>query len=111
MLADAARHFEQDAVDLGLLFVEQAHQVVVLLDGLDRLDEDRLAARTAAVNHAGNAPLVLDLDRNDETLAANRDQFILHGSAFAQPAQIPAQGILNGALLLLDLAPDTREFR
>ncbi len=84
MLADAAGHLEQNAMDLRLLFVEQAHQLVVLLDGLERLDEDGLAAGAGAVDDALHAALLLDFHRNHEALAADGDEFVLHGAAFGK---------------------------
>ena len=39
-------------MNLGLLFLDQANQFIILLDGFQRLNEDRLAGRTGAVNHA-----------------------------------------------------------
>ncbi len=59
----SARHGQEDAPGLGLFFFDQPHQLVVLLDGLERLQVNRLAARTGAMHHAGNAPLMLRLDR------------------------------------------------
>ena len=49
VLAKRAGHCDEDAVDLGLLFVEQADEFVVLLDGLERFDEDGL--RRKKKNH------------------------------------------------------------
>ena len=43
LLADRLCHRHQDPVDLGLLFVQKAHQFVVLLDRLHGLDEHSLA--------------------------------------------------------------------
>ena len=39
-------HGQEDAHGLGLFFFDQPHQLVVLLDGLERLQVDRLPART-----------------------------------------------------------------
>src|SRR5215470_5555397 len=91
VLADCPRHFEQDAVNLGLLFIKQSNQVVVLLDRLQWLDEHGLPARTRAVHHALHAPLLFDFYRNDEALATYRDQLVLDRTAFSQAAQIAAQ--------------------
>jgi len=44
---DLARHLQQNAMDLGLFFIQQADQVVVLLDGFERLHEDGLPAGMA----------------------------------------------------------------
>ena len=59
--ADPLSHFEQDAVNLGQLFFEQAYELVVLLDGLQGLDEYRLAAGAGTVNYALDAAFLLDL--------------------------------------------------
>ena len=64
----------------------------------------------AAVDDALHAALLLDLDGDDEALAADGDQFVLHGAAFGEAAEIAAQRFLNGAALLLDLAADAGEF-
>ncbi len=110
LLADPARHLEQDAVDLGLLFIEQPHQFVVLFDGLKRLDKYRLPAGTCAVDHALHTAFLLDFDWDYEALAAYGDQLILHRAALGQPAQIAAQGLLDRSPLALDLAPDSGQF-
>ncbi len=44
LCGDSARHRDEDAMDLRLLFIEQPRELVVVLDGLHRLDEDSLAA-------------------------------------------------------------------
>ena len=46
--ADLPRHGQEDAPGLGLFFFDQPHQLVVLFDGLERLQVDRLAARGLA---------------------------------------------------------------
>ena len=106
MFTEPCGHVEQDTVDLGLLVVQQPHQVVVLLDGLQRLDEDGLPARRRSVGHALHAPTLFDLHRDHEAIPANRDQLVLHGPALREPAQVAAQRFLNRAFLLLDVAPD-----
>ena len=74
---DAARHLDQNAVNLRLLFIEQPHQLVVLFDGFERLDENGLPARAGAVHHALHAPFLLDLYRDHKALTANCDQLVL----------------------------------
>src|SRR4029077_7293279 len=81
VLADFARHIEEDAMDLGLFFIEQTDKFVVLLDGFERLEKDRLAARTGAVDDALYAPFLLDFDRDHKALAADGDELVLHGAA------------------------------
>src|SRR5580704_7786514 len=97
-------------MNFSLLFIQQAHEVVVLLNGLDGFDEDRLAARTTAMDHARNAALLLDLDRDHEALAADGDEFVLDGATFGEAPQVAAQRILNGAALLFDLTTNAGEF-
>ena len=110
VFADLARHFQQDAMDLGLFFIQQAHQFVVLLDGFERLDKDGLSAGTGAVHHALHAALLLDFYRDHEALAADGDQFVLHRAAFGEFPQVAAQRFLNLAFLLLDLAANAAQF-
>src|ERR1700686_2127820 len=97
-------------MNLRLFVIEQAHEFVVLFDGFERLDENGLPAGTSAVNHALHAALLLDLDGNDEALAADGDQLILHRAAFGQTPQVCAKGILNPTALLFDLAANPRQF-
>ncbi len=67
----------KDAMNLRLFFLDEAHQLVVLLDGLQRLDVDGLARRACAVDHAGNLPLQLRANGNDEAVAADGDEVFL----------------------------------
>jgi len=45
VLAKCARHGDEDSMDLRLLFVEQTHELVVLLNGLERFHKDGLPGR------------------------------------------------------------------
>ena len=54
---DEAGESDEDAVDFGLLFFEEADELVVLLDGFERLDVDGLAGGTCTVDDAGDAAL------------------------------------------------------
>ena len=110
VFADLARHFEQNAMDLGLFFIQQAHQFVVLLDGLERLDKDGLSAGTGAVHYTLHAALLLHFYWDDKALAADGDQFVLHRAAFGKFPQVAAQGFLNLAFLLLDLTANAAQF-
>ena len=89
LLADAPRHLEQNAMNLRLLFVEQAHQFVVLLDRLQRLDKNGLAARTGSMHHALHAPFLLNLYGDDKALAADRHQLVLHRAVLGQRRKYP----------------------
>jgi len=91
VFADETGHLQQDAMNLSLLFLQQSHELVILLNGFQRLDKDGLPARTRAVNYTLHSPLLLDFHRDDEALTPNGDQFLLNRSAFGQSAQICAQ--------------------
>ena len=97
-------------MNLGEFFFQQADEFVVLLDGFEGLDEDGLAAGAGAVDYALHAALLLDFDGDDEAFAADGDEFVLHGAAFGEAAQISAQRFLDGAALLFDFAADAGEF-
>ena len=97
-------------MDLGLFFIQQANEFVVLLDGFEGLDKDGLSAGTGAVDDALDAAFLLDFHRDHETLAADGDQFILHGATFGEFAKVAAQRFLDLPFLLLDLAANAAQF-
>ena len=82
MLADLLRHLQQNAVNLSLFFIHQAHEFVVLLDCLQWFKKHSLPAGTCAMHDPLHPPLLLDFNRYDETLAANCDHLILHRTTF-----------------------------
>src|SRR6266446_2287374 len=104
VFSNLARHLEEDAMNLGLFFIEQAHEFVVLLDGFERLDKDGLSAGTGAVDDALHTTLLLDFHRDDKPLAADGDQLVLHGPAFGEFAQVAAQRFLDLTLLFFGVA-------
>ena len=65
------------AMNLGLLFFDEADQFVVLLDGFERLDENGLARGAGAVDNAGDAPLEFGANGNHEAVAADGDEIFL----------------------------------
>src|SRR6266853_4085325 len=109
VLAQALGHLLQDAPDFGLLFFQQTDEIVVLLNGFQRLDKHGLAAGAGAVHHAINTLTLLGFYGDDEALTADGDQLVLDGAAFGEPAQVAAQRFLYDALLLFHLAADARE--
>jgi hypothetical protein len=109
VLAQALGHFLQDAADLSLLFFQQTNEVIILLNGFQRLNEHGLSAGACAVNHAIDALALLSLNGNHEALTADGDKFILNGAAFRQPPQVAAQRFLDSALLLFHITADARE--
>ena len=66
---------------LRLLLIEQPYQLVILLNRLQRLDENSLSAGARAMNHAADLAFELRLDGNDKTLATHRDQLVLRAAA------------------------------
>ena len=109
MLADGAGHGDEDAVDLGLFFVEQAEELVVGLDGLHGLDEHGLAGGGGAVDDAGDATAELGLDRDGEAIAAERDEFFLRGALLGNRTERAAKGVLDLAVLALQGSADAGE--
>src|ERR1700723_974428 len=97
-------------MNLGELFVEQADEFVILIDGFEGFDVDGLAARAGAVDDSLYAAFLLDLDGDDEAFAADGDELVLHGAAFGEAPQISAEGFLDGAALFFDFAADADEF-
>ena len=75
--ADLAGERDEDAVNFGLLFFDEADQFVVLLDGFERLNVDGLTGGTGAVDDAGDAALEFAADGNDEAVAADGDEVFL----------------------------------
>ena len=108
--ADGAGQCEEDAVDLGLLFVEQADEFVVLLDGFEGFDKDRLTGGGAAVNDSGDAAAELGFDRDYEAFAADGDEVFLGRAGVAETAQGLAEALFDGAVLAFHGAADAAEF-
>ncbi len=99
----------QNAQDLALLFFAQAHQFIVQVDGLERLDEQRVAAAAGAVNHAVDLALLAGHHRHDEAIVAQRDELFLQRAVVAMRAEKPLQRILDLPLLALDVAPQAMQ--
>jgi hypothetical protein len=103
-------HGEEDAVDLGQFFFEEADELVVELDGFERLKIDGLAGGAGAVDDALDAALELRFDGDNEALATDGDEVFLRGAAFRELAQGGAQRVFDSPLLALGLAADAAEF-
>ena len=93
-------------MNLCLLFLDEPHQLIVLLNGFERLHIDSLARGTRAVNHACDAPLKLRAHRNHEALTANGNDVVLRRVFRGELAQRRAQAFLDKFLLALLLAAD-----
>ena len=64
-------------MDFLLLLLLERHDVVVDLDGAERLEEQARAARRAAVHDAGDRPAVLGADDEHVAAAAVGDDLLL----------------------------------
>src|ERR1700719_2341136 len=102
-------HGDENAMNLRLLFIEQADEFVVLLDSLQRFDEYGLSGGRRTVDDAGNLAFELRFDRDDEAVAADGDEVFLGAAAFAQAAQGFAQALFDGTVLAFDRSADTAE--
>src|SRR6185312_5446594 len=80
--AHLPRESDENTMDFRLLFLEEADELVVLLDGFKRFHINRLSRRAGAVNDAGDTALKLAAHGNDEALAADGDDVVLR-RAFA----------------------------
>ena len=107
--AQAVRHFEQDAVDFASLLFGEAHQLVIQVDGFERLDEERVAAGAGAVDDAVELAALPGDDRHHEALVADRDELLLQDAFLPVGAQETLERILNGLLLPLDIAAQAVE--
>ena len=101
------RHGQKNAPGLGLLFFDQPHQLIVLLDGLERLQVNRLPAGGGAMHHPGNTPLMLRLHRDHKTLPADSDQVLLRAASFRETPQSTAQAFFDHSLLAFHLPADS----
>jgi len=111
LLTDRAGHGDEDAVDLGLLFVEQANQFVVLFDSFEGLNEDCLPGRRRAMNDAGNLAFELGFDGDDEAVATDGDEVFLRTPTFAKALQGLAEAGFDGAVLAFHGAANASKLR
>ena len=109
--AQAVGHLEQDAVDLAHLLFGEAHELVVEIDGFERLDEERVAAGAGGVDHAIDLAALSGDHRNHEALVADGDELLLQDALLAVGAQEALERFLNGLLLALDIAAQAMRAR
>ena len=64
-------------MNLRQFFIQQPDKFIVLLDRLQRFNEDGLSARTCAMNHALHAAFLLHLHRDHKPFPADGDEFVL----------------------------------
>ena len=109
--AQARRQFAQNAEHLARFFFLQAHQFVVQIDGFERLEKQRLAGGTRAVDHAGQLAALAGNHRHHKALVADGDVFFLQNAFVAVGAQKALERFLNAFLLFLDLAAQAMQMR
>ncbi len=109
VFAERTSHRNENSMNLGLLFIEQADELVVLLDGFKRFDEYGLSGRRRTVDDAGHLAFELGFDRDDESVAADGDEIFLGAAAFAQAAQRFAQALFDCTVLAFHRPADAAE--
>ena len=109
MLPHSRGEFAQQPVHLAQFFFVQADQLVVELDGLQRLDEHRGSGAARPVNHAVHAPLAAGHDRHHEPVIANGDEIFLQRSVFVMRAQEARQRFLDLPALPFAVAAQARQ--
>ena len=111
VFSDACRHLKQNAMDLRVLFLHEAHEFIILLNSFQGLDENRLSTGTGSMNDSVHAPFLIGLYRDHKALAADRNQLVLNGPIFGKATQIVTQRGLDLAFLLLHFAAQSRKLR
>ena len=104
--AQTVRHFEQDAVDFAGFLFAQPHQLVVEVDGFERLDEQGVPAGADAVDDAIELAALPGDHGHHEALVADGHEFFLEHAFLAVRAQEPFERFLDGFLLALHVAAD-----
>ncbi len=94
-LGDLPGHLEEDAMNFGLLFFEQADEVVVELDGFEGFHVDGLAGGAGAVDDSLDAALELGFNRDDEALAADGDELVLRSCRLQRSGGVPCGDCLR----------------
>jgi len=82
-------------------------ELVVQLDGFERLDEERLAGGAGAVDHAADFASGSGADGDDKAVVAERD--VVFAGLFAAVAEELAQRFLDGVAGAGDLRADAAE--
>src|SRR5690348_6547274 len=114
--SQAGGEFAQDAVDFTRLLFGESHQLVVELNGFERLHEKRMAAAAGSVNHAIDTPLAAGDYGNHEAVIADGDKILLERAVRMMRAQKAFERMLDTLALLFDVTPqpsqrDTRVIR
>ena len=109
VLPQPFRHLAQNPMHLARLFLGEAHQLVVQLDGFQRLEEQRVAGAAGAVDHALDAALLAGNQRHHEAVITNSDVVFLEHAVLPVYAQEALERFLDGLLLALQIAAQPAE--
>ena len=96
-------------MDLARLLFGEADELIVEVDGFERLDEERMAAGAGPVNDAIELAALSGDDRDHEALVADGDELFLEHAFLAVRAQEALERVLNRLLLPLDVAAQAVE--
>ena len=91
-------------MDFAEFFVVEADKLIIEVDSLHRLDEERLAATAGAVDYAVDAALPADDDRNHKTIVADGDEILLQ--VLAMGFEETFEGFMDEMALLLAVAAE-----
>ncbi len=103
MGTELIRNLAQDAKDFALLFFAQPHKFVIQIDGIQRLDEQRLTAAACAVDNTIDPPLLPGNHRHNKPIIPNRDVLLLKYAFIAMRLQEAFERLMNRTLLLIDV--------
>src|SRR5580700_7614348 len=91
------------------LFFVETDELVIEVDGFERLDKERLAAAAGSVDDAFDAALAPGHNRNYKAIVADGDEILLQSAVFAMGAEEALQRFLNQVTLLLVFAAEAGE--
>ena len=101
--------FGEDALDFAQLVFAQADELVVEVDGFERLEKERAAGAARAVNDAVDAAFLSGDDGHDVAVFADGDEVFLERAIGAMRAQESFERFLDAFLLAFDVAADAAE--
>ena len=94
---------------LAQLFFTEPDQLVVQVDGLQRLDEQCMPTAAGPMDDALDAPLAARDHRNHEAVVSNRHEIFLERAVLMMSAQKTFERFLNLVALPFAIAPQACE--